>query len=219
MKLSQISLSLALALTGIGAAQAAQFSAGGGAVAGSISGFTFQQTPQSLNGGAGARTGSYSGLQAGAGAAFGPVLLGLNVMKSTGGVQFDDLSASAGYAFQAAPGLVVTPGAEWGAQHINGQSYTRAAATLGASYAIAQEWVLAGSAALGRVHGTRSGPTLARTDGSYREAQIGVSYIPAKVGTFTLAMSEQVTQTASLPIFGDLDMRNRAVSLTYSRTF
>jgi hypothetical protein len=219
MKISKITLALALALAGIGAAQAAQFSAGGGLVAGRIDGLTFQQTPYGLNGGAGARTGAYTGLQASAGAAFGPVLLGLNAMKSTGGVQVDDLSASAGYALQATPSLVITPGAQWGVQHVNGQSYTRVAATLGAGYSIAQDWTLLGSFAVGRTHGTRSGQMLARGWGDYRAGQLAVAYSPARVGTFTLAATEQVTQTASLPGMGDLDMRNKAVSLTYSRAF
>lgn len=219
MNISKITLAVALALAGIGAAQAAQFSAGGGLVSGRIDGLTFEQTPYGLDGGAGARTGSYSGLQASAGAAFGPVLLGLNAMKSTSGVQVDDLSATAGYALQATPSLVITPGAQWGVMHVNGQAYTRVAATLGAGYAIAPEWTLLGSVAVGRTHGTRSGPMLARGWGDYRAGQVAVAYSPAKVGTFTLAATEQVTQTADLPSMGDLDMRSRALSLTYSRTF
>ena len=215
----KITLSLALALAGMGAASAAQFSASGGAVAGRIDGVTFQQTPYGLNGGAGARTGDYTGLQASADAAFGPAMLGLNVIKSTGGVQVDDLSASAGYALQASPDLVITPGVQWGVQHVDGQAYTRQAATLGVGYSITPEWVVLGSAAVGRVHGTRDA-LMHRVNGDYRAGQIAVSYSPPKIGTFTLAATEQVTQTAAdLPGLGDLDMRDRAVSLTYSRTF
>jgi len=219
MKTQLIVTAAAFALLAMSAsAQAAQFNASAGAVSGNIDGFTFQQTPRGLYGGAGARIGAYTGLQTSAGVNFGSLLFGLNVMKSTSGVQVDDVSASAGYAIPISHDFVITPGLQWGVQHVDGQSYTRTAATVGVSYAINQQWVLTSSVALGRVHGTLD--VLGRTYGDYRAGQIGVNFTPSPaVGTFTFAFADQVTQTANLPGLGDQSMRNRAVSLTYSHAF
>jgi hypothetical protein len=221
MKTQLIATAAAFALLAMSAsAQAAQLNASAGVVSGNTDGFTFQQTPRGLYGGAGARIGAYTGLQTSAGVGFGPVLLGLNVMKSTSGVQVDDLSGSAGYAIPISHDFVITPGLQWGVQHVDGQSYTRTAATVGVSYAIDQQWALTSSVALGRVHGTRD-VSAGRTYGDYRAGQIGVNFTPSPaVGTFTLAFADQVTQTASsLPGVGDQSMRNRAASLTYSHAF
>lgn len=214
--LKNLTLTIALLACGIATAQAAQFSVSGGAVAGNVNGFVIHQTPQGLDGDVLDK--SYTGLQASAGVAEGPLVAGINAMKSTGGVDVSDLSASAGYTLDLGDGFAVTPGLQAGWQEVMGESYTRKAATLGVSYAISPEWRVMGSAAVGRAHGARDA-LMQRGNGDYRAGQIAVSYSPAKIGTFTLAATEQVTQTASLPGAGDMDMRNRAVSLTYSREF
>lgn len=215
----QVVILAALCAFGVATAQAAQFAVSAGAVAGNTEGFQFQQTRLGLDGNTLGRN-SYTGMQVAAGARFAAlpgIVFSTSAMTSTGGASVSDLSASVGYPV-AVGAVVLTPGLQWGCTRLGDQSYSRAGATLAASYAITPSLRVFAAGVLGKTNGMRD-LTGARGRGDYRSTEFGAAYDLAPGQAVMLAYGVQTIATADLGALGMQDASIRALSVSYVRAF